>query len=97
MFCRKKPNLRHFSHDLSRNVEKRIGQKFLVQIYAARKSHRLCQPGQYICWSSSPNSLPPLIAFSKGPHSPPTLTHGWAEQSNILKGVETRRASVRSL
>ena len=43
-FCRKKPNLRHFCHDLSRNVEKRIGRKLLVQIYAARKSHRLCQP-----------------------------------------------------
>ena len=53
--CRKKPNLRRF---LSRKAKfttflsqfvakrkKRIGRKFLVRIYATRKSHRLCQPG----------------------------------------------------
>ena len=46
-FCRNKPNLQHFCHNLSRNIKKRMGRKNLVRIYAARKSHRLCQPAAW--------------------------------------------------
>ena len=42
LFRREKPNLRHFCHNLSQNVKKRNGRKFLVPIYATQKSHRLC-------------------------------------------------------
>ena len=45
MFLSRKAKFTTFLSQFVAKRKKRIGRKILVRIYAARKSHRLCQPG----------------------------------------------------
>ena len=99
-FVSRKAKFTTFLSQFVAKRKKRIGRKFLVRIYATRKSHRLCQPESVWLWLFfalfCKNRTPSKSSFIKSPNFDRILKV-WANATVVLEESSTKSANIKCL